>query len=79
MALKNRLVRSATHEGMADGDGLPTQALFKLYEKLAKGAVGLIVTGYAYVSRDGITPFIGMLGIDRDEQIPKTPIVLCNS
>ncbi|MFC1857921.1 NADH:flavin oxidoreductase [Thermodesulfobacteriota bacterium] len=71
MALKNRLVRSATHEGMADGDGFPTQVLFKLYERLAKGGVGLIVTGYAYVSRDGITPFRGMLGIDRDEQIPK--------
>lgn len=71
MVLKNRLVRSATHEGMADGDGLPTDALFKLYDRLAKGGVGLIVTGYAYVARDGITPFIGMLGIDRDEQIPK--------
>ena len=70
MVLKNRLVRSATHEGMADGDGSPTQALFKLYERLANGGVGLIVTGYAYISRDGISPFKGMPGIDRDEHIP---------
>jgi 2,4-dienoyl-CoA reductase-like NADH-dependent reductase (Old Yellow Enzyme family) len=37
MVLQNRPVRSATHEGMADGDGFPTQGLFKLYERLAKG------------------------------------------
>ena len=37
MELENRLVRSATHEGMSDSDGFPTQALFRLYERLAKG------------------------------------------
>lgn len=71
MELKNRLVRSATHEGMADANGFPNRALFKLYERLAKGGVGLLISGYAYVSRDGITPFLGMLGIDKDEHIPK--------
>ncbi len=45
MELKNRLVRSATHEAMADDDGFPTDQLFKLYERLAKGGVGLITTG----------------------------------
>jgi len=48
MELENRLVRSATHEGMCDPDGFPTQALFKLYERLAKGGVGLIISGYMY-------------------------------
>ena len=71
MTIKNRLVRSATHEGMGDGDGFPKPELFKLYERLAKGGVGLIISGYAYVSRDGLSPFIGMIGIDRDEHIPK--------
>ena len=71
MVLKNRLVRSATHEGMGDADGFPKQALFKLYERLAKGGVGLIITGYAYVAFDGLSPFVGMLGIDKDEHIPK--------
>jgi 2,4-dienoyl-CoA reductase-like NADH-dependent reductase (Old Yellow Enzyme family) len=51
--LKNRLVRSDTHKGMCDPDGFPTQPLFKLYERLAKGGIGLIVTGYAFVSQDG--------------------------
>ncbi len=71
MELKNRLVRSATHEGMADENGFPTQDLFKLYERMAKGGVGLIITGFAFVCRDGKSPFIGMQGIDSDEHIPK--------
>jgi 2,4-dienoyl-CoA reductase-like NADH-dependent reductase (Old Yellow Enzyme family) len=71
LELKNRLVRSATHEGMSDEDGFPSPALFKLYERLAKGGVGLLVTGYAYVSRDGISPFYRMQAIDRDELIGK--------
>jgi 2,4-dienoyl-CoA reductase-like NADH-dependent reductase (Old Yellow Enzyme family) len=67
--LKNRLVRSATHEAMADDNGFPTDNLFKLYERLAKGGVGLIITGYTYVSQDGKTD--NMLGIDKDEHISK--------
>ena len=69
MELKNRLVRSATHEAMADDEGFPTDRLFKLYERLAKGGVGLIITGYTYVSRDA--KFKAMLGIDTDEHILK--------
>jgi len=69
MELKNRLVRSATHEAMADDEGFPTDRLFKLYERLAGGGVGLIITGYTYVSRDG--KFKAMLGIDTDDHISK--------
>ncbi len=71
MELKNRLVRSATHEGMADKNGKPTKTLFELYDRLAKGGVGLIITGYASVSNDGRSPFIGMLGINSDDHVPK--------
>ena len=71
MELKNRLVRSATHEGMCDPDGFPTQSLFKLYERLAKGGVGLIITGYAFVSQDGRSAFLGMQGMDTDAHVPK--------
>ncbi len=69
MELKNRLVRSATGEGMADKDGFPTDDHFDLYKRLAQGGVGLIITGLTYVSRDGKTD--GLNGIDKDEQIPK--------
>jgi 2,4-dienoyl-CoA reductase-like NADH-dependent reductase (Old Yellow Enzyme family) len=68
MLLKNRLVRSATHEAMADENGFPTERLYKLYERLAKGGVGLIISGYTYVSRDGKSD--AMLGIDSDQLIP---------
>jgi 2,4-dienoyl-CoA reductase-like NADH-dependent reductase (Old Yellow Enzyme family) len=69
MELKNRLVRSATVERMGDDKGLPTQDLFHLYERLAKGGVGLIITGMTYVSPDGKTLPAGATGIDRDEGV----------
>jgi len=53
MNLKNRFVRSATFEAMADANGACTARLVDLTMDLAKGGVGLIVTGYAYVSDIG--------------------------
>jgi 2,4-dienoyl-CoA reductase-like NADH-dependent reductase (Old Yellow Enzyme family) len=49
LTLKNRFIRSATFEGMADFEGKPTQKLKKLYYNLADGQVGLIVTGLTHV------------------------------
>lgn len=69
MELKNRLVRSATYEGMADENGFPYENLFELYKRLAQGGVGLIITGLSFVSRDG--KIDAMNGIDSDEHIPK--------
>ena len=53
MTLKNRFVRSATLEGMADEDGACKPDLISLTTELVRGGVGLIITGYAYVSRVG--------------------------
>jgi 2,4-dienoyl-CoA reductase-like NADH-dependent reductase (Old Yellow Enzyme family) len=53
--LKNRIIRSATHEGMGDPDGFPLDDLRKLYIRLAKGGVGAIVTGYVSVHKSGRT------------------------
>jgi 2,4-dienoyl-CoA reductase-like NADH-dependent reductase (Old Yellow Enzyme family) len=47
--LKNRFVRSATWEGIAEENGHLNDKIFKLYENLAKGGAGAIITGYAYV------------------------------
>ncbi len=69
MQLKNRLVRSATVERMGDDKGLPTENLTRLYERLAKGGVGLIITGMTYVSPDGKGFPKGQSGIDRDESV----------
>ena len=53
LELANRFVRSATWEGMCDEKGAPGERLTSLYESLAEGGVGLIVTGYAYVHEGG--------------------------
>ena len=53
--LRNRLVRSATYEKRADDDGFVTESLIELYEELARGGVGLIITGNALVHPSGRT------------------------
>jgi len=63
--VKNRLVRSATWENMADDKGHMTEQLFKVYEKLTRGGTGLIITGYAFVTRDE-QPNPGMMGMYDD-------------
>ena len=68
LTLKNRFVRSATWEGMADADGLCTARLVDYMVELARGGVGLIVTGHAYVSPEGQAG-PRQLGIHRDECI----------
>jgi 2,4-dienoyl-CoA reductase-like NADH-dependent reductase (Old Yellow Enzyme family) len=67
--LKNRIIRSATHEGMADEKGLPTDKLRRLYIRLAKGDVGAIITGYAAVQADGKSSLFAMTMIDSDDSI----------
>ena len=53
MEIQNRIVRSATWEGMCEADGRPTQRLIDWYRNLAAGEVGLITTGYTFVRPDG--------------------------
>ena len=48
--LKNRFFRSATYDGLADERGHMTEALFQVYENLAKGGVGTIITGLTTVT-----------------------------
>ena len=69
MSLKNRFVRSATWEGMANEDGSCSPKLIDLYEQLAQGNVGLIITGNTFVSRDGQgQPY--QLGVYCDDLLP---------
>ena len=53
MAARNRVVRAATAESLATGEGAPSKRLVSLYRQLAAGGVGTIITGYAYVSAEG--------------------------
>ncbi len=43
--LKNRLVKSAMSDSLADGEGNPTNAQIRLYEKWAEGGVALSIIG----------------------------------
>lgn len=68
LEVPNRLVRSATWEGMADEKGFVQDKAIELYANLAKGGVGLIITGYAYVRPEGKS-LPGQLGIYRQDQV----------
>ena len=50
---RNRFVRSATHEGLADPAGFYTPELVRTYAELAENEVGLIITGHTFVSEEG--------------------------
>ena len=63
--LKNRFIRAATWENMADPAGHLTDKLIKVYKDLSKGGIGLIITGYAKVMK-GEQPNPGMIGIYDD-------------
>jgi len=47
--IKNRFVRSATGEWMADDSGMIQDRLIPMYEDLSAGGVGLIISGHMYV------------------------------
>jgi 2,4-dienoyl-CoA reductase-like NADH-dependent reductase (Old Yellow Enzyme family) len=66
--LKNRILRSATHEGMGDQYGKPLKELYDLYEKLAKGGAGAIITGYVGIKQNGKT-VVNMRMFDKDEYV----------
>jgi len=63
-------MRSATWENMATEEGRMTDKLYAIYEELAKGEVGLIVTGYANIVQEE-KPNAGMMGIYNDSFIPE--------
>ncbi len=65
MRLRNRLVRSATAEGMASDSGQVTDDLVDFYTRLARGGVGLVIAGYAYIAPGGKSS-PRQMGIDND-------------
>jgi len=69
LGLRNRLVRSATYEGAANSDGLVGDEYCNMYEELARGSVGMIITGHTFTSRSGraMQPF--QAGLDCQEKV----------
>lgn len=68
LEVKNHFIRSATYEGKATIDGRPTKAIIELYEKLAKGNIGTIITSYSYITKYE-QPAKNQLGIYCDDLI----------
>ena len=68
--LKNRLVRSATWEGIANPDGSVTEEAYEIYEELAKGGSGAIITGFTSVALHDFY-FGGMMRLCDDALIPQ--------
>lgn len=69
LQLKNRLVRSATHDNAATSGGEVSEFQVDLYRNLAEGGVGLIITGGATIYPKA--PFgRGGIRADNDSFIP---------
>ncbi|NOX34016.1 MAG: NADH:flavin oxidoreductase [Deltaproteobacteria bacterium] len=66
LKLKNRMIRSATWEGMCGPDGRPGRKLTDYYCNLVKGGIALIISGYTFIRPDG-RQLPGQMGIHTDE------------
>ena len=66
LTMRNRILRSATWEGMCEQDGRPSEKLINCYRNLAQGGIGLIISGYTFVRPDG-KGLPGKMGIHTDD------------
>ena len=70
LAMKNRLIRSATWEGLSQFDGSITDEAYEIYRELSRGGVGAVIVGFTDVSQDD--HYIhGAMRLSRDELIPQ--------
>jgi len=52
--VRNRFIRSATWENMADDEGYATEQITNLFTAMATGGAGLIITGFARLLEDDL-------------------------
>lgn len=69
MVMANRLVRSATWTGLATPHGSCTAALTRAMLELVEGGAGLVITGHAYIHRNGKAG-PAQLGIYSEDLVP---------
>lgn len=70
LTLRNRLIRSATWEGLAENDGSITDEAYGIYEELSRGGVGGIIVGFTDVSDEDYY-IHGAMKLSRDDLIPQ--------
>ena len=70
LSLKNRLIRSATWENLAEINGSIDEKTYKIYSELAKGGVGAIITGFTSVMSEDFY-FGEMMRLSEDFLIPQ--------
>ena len=70
LSMKNRLVRSATWKGIAQPDGSVTEEAYAIYDELASGGVGAVITGFTGVALHDYY-FGGMMRLCDDALIPQ--------
>lgn len=70
LSAKNRLVRSATWEGIASPDGSIADEIYDIYDELARGGAGTIITGFTSVAANDFD-FGGMMRLSDDFLIPQ--------
>ncbi len=68
LKLKNRLIRSATWESLANEDGGLNDELVNIYEELASGGIAVIITGLTDVALPHALP--GTMGLWNDDVLP---------
>jgi len=68
LELPNRLVRSATWEGMAEENGAPSEKIVKLTADIAAGGAGLVITGYSYIRTEGVG-MVRQTGVHDDSMV----------
>lgn len=69
LSLKNRLFRSATWEALADKNGHFDKEMYNIYDELAIGGIGCIISGFTSVA-DNDHYFNGMARLSNDSLIP---------
>ncbi len=68
--VRNRLVRSATWENAAKADGSLRPEAYAIYDELARGGAGAIITGFTSVALNDVY-FGGMMRLCDDALIPQ--------